>query len=95
MLNQTTDRAVRGVVSGTANFSTTDATGDLDCGGLLVVESVQLTPMAAPATDEHLYVSEAMADYKITVPADGKIAIGRTGASKTSALPFSYTLRGY
>lgn len=96
MLNQTMQRAIQGVVKGTANFTTTGATGELDAGGLLVIESVQLTWMGAPATDETLYVAEAMDAFKrINVAANGKITIGRTGSSPTSALAFSYQLNGY
>lgn len=73
---------------GVFTFTAADATGELPVLGRSI-EHVSLTPLAAPNTDEQLYVDEAQVEGRITVPATGAITIGRTG-TKTSGLTVSY-----
>jgi hypothetical protein len=84
---------------GYATFSTTDQTGELDCGGLTVIKSVVFTPVAAaPDADEVLFVTETVnAAGEIQIPADaaGKITVNRTGASATADFGFLFRIEGY
>lgn len=78
---------------GQAAFTTTGATCTIPVG-MRVVEAVLVTPTGAPATDETLYWNDSPANGALTV-SGGNVTIGRTGASKTSGLPFSYQIIGY
>lgn len=96
MQNQTSNRAIQGVVHGTAAFNGQAATGELDTGGLLVIESFSLTPIGTPAADENLSINETVnAQGQIVVADDRKVTVTRTGAVKTADLKVAYTLRGY
>jgi hypothetical protein len=78
---------------GTFKFSTTDANGELSVN-MHYVESVLLTPVGVPATDEQAYVDEAFSDGGLVVPSTGTITVARTGAAKTSNLIYSYLAIG-
>ena len=81
--------------SGNFTFNSTDANGELKVN-MHQVETVLITPIGAPATDEHVYCDEATLakEGRIIVPATGSITIARTGASKTSGLKCSYLVIG-
>jgi hypothetical protein len=78
---------------GQAAFTTTGTTCTIPVH-MRVVESVILTPSAAPATDETLYWADTLSKGKFTV-VNGVVTIGRTGASPTSGLNFSFDIKGY
>ena len=82
-------------VRGLAAFTTTAANGDLDCAHKSL-QSIQLQPIGAVASDEPLYVDEAaaVADGMLTRPSAGTLTIARTGAAKTSGLVFSFEYTG-
>jgi hypothetical protein len=76
-------------VWGIAQFSTTDANGDIEAKGKLI-EDFQLTPLGVTNTDENLYLNNgAPVDGFIVRPATGLINIARTG-TKTNGLWFSF-----
>lgn len=87
-------------VSGIAQFSTTDASGDILCP-LRVIEEVSITPIGPVATDETIYLDEAaqintaLPKLKIVRKAAKTLTVTRTGAAKTNGLMFAFRFRGY
>ncbi len=85
-------------VEGMGQFSTTDASGSIDCV-LSVIEGVVAFPIGPVATDESLYcdnLADVIASQlAIKKPASGLLTITRTGAAKTNNLIFSFRYWGY
>lgn len=75
------------VIEGNAAFTTTGATKAVSAGGLTTVSSAIVTPNAAIGVDEALYFTT------LTISAN-TLTVGRTGATKTSGLSFSYRIVG-
>lgn len=68
-----------------AQFTTTNASGDIDCK-LGTVLGYHVDTMGARNTDEQIYLDETpLADGSIRKPADGRLTFTRTG-TKTSGL---------
>ncbi len=70
-----------------ARFSTTDASGDVDCM-LGTIYGYTIHSIGPLATDEQLYLDElsSWGDGTLRRPADGRLTFTRTGAAKTSGL---------
>lgn len=80
----------------TLAFPTTDATCTIAVKGFTVVTGVTITWAAAPASDEVPYWADTLrSDGTFLVPSTGIITIGRTAASKTSALKATVDIEGY
>lgn len=86
------------LIRGTATWSTTDATATLPCLVGHIIGGIAFTFLLAMASDEDMYidtsVSGTLVNGVIVVPTTG-LPIGRTGASKTSGIPFSFCYMGY
>lgn len=104
IVNQQQTKVVGGqggfqMVRGTGVWSTTDATGNLPCLVRHIVSGPFFTFLQAQASDEDMYVDTSVAgtlvNGVIVVPTTGLLPIGRTGASKTSAIPFTFEYSGY
>jgi hypothetical protein len=82
-------------IRGTATWPTTAATCTLPVPGLTVADNVQLTPAAAPATDEQQYWADTLVGGQVSMSAsDPVVNLGRTGASPTSGLQFAFEVTG-
>ncbi len=86
------------VVRGAFLWNSTDASGELDCGGLQVVEGASFTFVIGTAgshdPQDAIEIQEALSDNLLHVPSTGAITLLRA-ASGTSAAKCLYELKGY
>ncbi len=87
------------VVKGAFAWSTTDATGELSAGGLVVIESISFTTVIGTSggqdPQDFIEVAEALqTDGTLHVPASGTISLERA-ASGFSGAKVLYRIEGY
>lgn len=87
------------VVQGAFAWSTTDAGGELDCGGLRVITGIFFTPVIGTGgshdPQDFIEIQETLAtDGTLHVPSTGAITLARA-SSGSSATHVLYTIFGY
>lgn len=79
---------------GIITFTSTNTDGELPVP-LRVIESIAITPIGTPDSDEVYSINETEKDAQIQVPDTGTVTILRTGASPVSGQKCSVILIGY